>query len=184
MELLEGTDGIEKMSKSLDNAICFTDTPRDIFGKTMSIPDNLIFKYFRLTTPLQASELKEIEKQLKDPATNPRNLKVRLGYELVKKYYDEESAKNAVQEFDAIFVRKEIPDDAKVYHMKEKELKLTTLMCVTGTAVSTSEASRLIKQGGVSIDGEKITDTKYIVKAVKEFVLKVGKRKFARIIPE
>ncbi|HJY62879.1 MAG TPA: tyrosine--tRNA ligase, partial [Ignavibacteria bacterium] len=97
MELLEGTDGVEKMSKSLDNAICFTDSPRDIFGKTMSIPDNLILKYFTLTTPLAVTELKEIEKQLKNPKTNPRNLKVRLGYELVKKYYDEEAAKNAEQ---------------------------------------------------------------------------------------
>lgn len=183
LELLEGTDGIEKMSKSLDNAISFNDTPRDIFGKTMSIPDNLIFKYFRLTTHLQAGELKEIDRQLKDPATNPRNLKVRLGYELVKKYYSEEAAKNAEQEFEAIFVKKVAPDDIPEFKLVTKGMKLTSLLKETNLASSSTEASRLIKQGGVYIDGEKITDEKKIVNNQKEFILKVGKRKFAKVIP-
>ncbi|KXK50851.1 MAG: tyrosyl-tRNA synthetase [Chlorobi bacterium OLB5] len=180
-ELLEGTDGVEKMSKSLNNAICFTDTPRDIFGKSMSIPDSHIYKYFQLGTLLNDNELAEIKKQLSDPAVNPRNLKVRLGYELVKKYYDEESAKYAQQEFETIFVKKEIPDDIPEYKLDSKEVKLITIIKENNLVSSSSEAIRLIKQGGVTIDGEKITDDKYIVKAEKDFVLKVGKRKFLKV---
>jgi len=181
MELLEGTDGIEKMSKSLNNAICFTDSPKDIFGKTMSIPDSLILKYFTLTTPLNDKELAEIKKKLDDQKTNPRDLKVRLAYELVKKYYDEERAKYAEQEFENVFVKKEIPDDVAEYKIDAKELKLVSLMKETGMASSTSEAMRLIKQGGVYIDGEKITDDKYVIKPEKDFILKVGKRKFVKV---
>lgn len=181
-ELLEGTDGVEKMSKSLNNAICFTDSPKDIFGKTMSIPDSLIFKYYTLGTMLNDTELAEIKKQLSDPATNPRNLKVRLGYELVKKYYDEESAKYAQQEFETIFVKKEIPDDIPEFKIDTKEIKLVTVMKESGTVSSSSEAIRLIKQGGVYIDGEKITDDKFVIKAEKDFILKVGKRKFVKIL--
>lgn len=180
-ELLEGTDGVEKMSKSLNNAICFTDTPKDIFGKSMSIPDSLIYKYFSLGTMLSETELAEIKKQLDDPATNPRNLKVRLGYELVKKYYDEESAGYARNEFETIFVKKEIPDDIPEFKIDAKEVKLVTVMKEAGTVSSSSEAIRLIKQGGVYIDGEKVTDDKYLVKAEKDFILKVGKRKFVKI---
>jgi tyrosyl-tRNA synthetase len=181
-ELLEGTDGVEKMSKSLNNAICFTDAPKDIFGKTMSIPDKLIFKYFTLTTMLINKELAEIKAQLDDPATNPRNIKVRLGYELVKKYYDEESAKFAQKEFETIFVKKEVPDDIPEFKMDAKEVKLVTLMKENDMASSSSEAIRLIKAGGVTIDGEKITDEKYLVKPEKDFILKVGKRRFLKVL--
>lgn len=181
-ELLEGTDGVEKMSKSLDNAICFTDTPKDIFGKSMSIPDSIIYKYFQLGTMLNDNELAVIKKQLSDPAVNPRNLKVKLGYELVKKYYDEESANYAQQEFETIFVKKEIPDDIPEFKLDAKEVKLITILKENNMASSSSEAVRLIKQGGVTIDGEKITDEKFVVKADKDFVLKVGKRKFLKVL--
>jgi len=180
-ELLEGTDGVEKMSKSMNNAICFTDSPKDIFGKSMSIPDKLILKYFTLGTMLSNEELAGIKNELEDPKTNPRNLKVRLGYELVKKYYDEDSAKYAQNEFETIFVKKEIPDDIPEFKMDAKEVKLVTLIKENNMAASSGEAIRLIKQGGVTIDGEKITDDKFVVKAEKDFVLKVGKRKFLKV---
>lgn len=180
-ELLEGTDGVEKMSKSMNNAICFTDSPKDIFGKSMSIPDKLILKYFTLGTMLGKEELAGIKSELEDPKTNPRNLKVRLGYELVKKYYDEESAKYAQNEFETIFVKKEIPDDIPEFKMDAKEVKLVTLIKENEMASSSGEAIRLIKQGGVTIDGEKITDDKFIVKPERDFVLKVGKRKFLKV---
>jgi tyrosyl-tRNA synthetase len=180
-ELLEGTDGVEKMSKSLNNAICFTDSPKDIFGKTMSIPDKLILKYFTLGTKLNSPELAEIKKQLDNPSTNPRNLKVKLAYELVKKYYDKETAEYAQNEFETIFVKKEIPDDIPEFKIETNAIKLVSLMKETGTAASSSEAIRLIKQGGVTIDNEKITDDKHIIKADKDFILKVGKRKFVKI---
>jgi len=184
MELLEGTDGVEKMSKSLNNAISFTDTPKDIFGKTMSIPDKLILKYFTLCTALDDEDLSLIKRELDDSHTNPRNLKVRLAYELVKKYYDEESAKYALHEFETIFVKKEIPDDIPEITINKGEVKLVTLMKESAMANSSSDAIRLINQGGVSIDGEKITDEKYLLSAEKEFILKVGKRKFVKIIPK
>jgi len=184
MELLEGTDGVEKMSKSLNNAISFTDTPKDIFGKTMSIPDKLILKYFTLCTALTEDELSIIKRELENEKTNPRNVKVRLGYELVKKYHDEDSAKYALHEFETIFVKKEIPDDIPEYTINKGELKLVTLMKEAGMSSSASEAIRLINQGGVSIDGEKIIDEKYLVKADNEFILKVGKRKFVKVVPQ
>ncbi|MCX7877200.1 MAG: tyrosine--tRNA ligase [Ignavibacteria bacterium] len=180
-ELLEGTDGVEKMSKSLNNAICFNDSPKDIFGKTMSIPDTLILKYFKLTTTLPDSEITKIEKLLQDPETNPRDLKVQLGYELVKRYYDEQSAGFAREEFEKVFSRKEIPEDIPEYTIQDSEIKLVTVMKDTNTAESTSEAIRLIRQGAVSIDGHKITDEKFVIKAEKDFILKVGKRKFVKI---
>jgi len=180
-ELLEGTDGIEKMSKSMNNAICFTDSPKDIFGKSMSIPDKLILKYFTLGTMISGEELAAIKLELEDPKTNPRNLKVRLGYELVKKYYSEESAKYAQNEFETIFVKKEIPDDLPEFKMDAKEVKLVTLIKENEMASSSSEAIRLIKQGGVTIDGEKVTDEKFVLRPEKDFVLKVGKRKFLKV---
>jgi tyrosyl-tRNA synthetase len=182
MELLEGTDGVEKMSKSLNNAICFTDSPKDIFGKTMSIPDMLIYKYLSLCTDLSADELAKIKAQLVDNNTNPRDLKVKLGYELVKKYYDDQSAKAAEQEFELIFVKKEVPDDIPEIKLNAVGMKLVDVIKEAKLAVSSSEATRLIKQGGVSINGEKVTDEKEVVK-LGEFVLKVGKRKFAKILP-
>lgn len=182
-ELLEGTDGVEKMSKSLNNAICFTDSPKDIFGKTMSIPDKLILKYFKLCTDIDAFTLQTFEKAMDTPDFNPRDIKIKLAFELVKKYYDEETANYAKNEFETIFVKKEIPDDIPEFKMDAKELKLVSLMCITGTAATSSEAVRLIKQGGVTIDGEKITDIKYIVTVIKDFILKVGKRKFIKVIP-
>ena len=183
MALLEGTDGIEKMSKSLNNAICFTDMPRDIFGKTMSIPDTLIYKYYTLCTDLSDEELNEIKNQLTDEKTNPRNLKVRLGFELVKKYYDEQNAKSALEEFEKIFVKKEVPDDIEEIKMNALGMKLVDIMKESKLAPSSSEAIRLIKQGGVSVDGEKIINEKEIINS-SEFVLKVGKRKFAKIVPK
>jgi tyrosyl-tRNA synthetase len=181
-ELLEGTDGIEKMSKSLNNAISFTDTPKDIFGKTMSIPDTLIYKYFTLCTDLSSVELADLKTQLTNEKTNPRNLKVRLAFELVKKYHDEQRAREAREEFERIFVKKEVPDDIKEIKMNAKGMKLVDVLKQSQLAPSSSEAIRLIRQGGVSVNGEKITNEKEIINT-GEFILKVGKRKFAKIIP-
>jgi tyrosyl-tRNA synthetase len=180
-ELLEGTDGTEKMSKSLNNAICFNDSPKDIFGKAMSIPDSLIYKYLKLTTNLPDDELDKIRLQLEDKNTNPRDIKMILGYELVKKYYDEDSAKYAKEEFEKVFSNKEIPDDIPEFKLEAKEIKLITILRENNLVNSTSEAIRLIKQGGVSIDGIKITDEKHIVKPEKDFILKAGKRKFLKV---
>jgi tyrosyl-tRNA synthetase len=184
MELLEGTDGSEKMSKSLNNAICFTDTPKDIFGKTMSIPDSLIYKYFKLCTDISSKELAEIKSKLEDKNTNPRNLKVELGYELVKKYYDEQAAESAQKEFEKIFVKKEVPDDIEelVLHIDEIP-SLAQFLAMAKLASSNAEARRLIEQGAVSIDGEKLTHpfTDMLKYVNKDIVIKVGKRKFLKV---
>ncbi|TRZ63990.1 tyrosine--tRNA ligase [bacterium] len=182
MPLLEGTDGSEKMSKSLNNYIGISDEPKEIFGKTMSIPDVLIYKYFELGTRLLPSKLEEIKKLLEDPKNNPRDYKRMLGFELVKLYYDEETAKGAVDEFNKIFIRKEIPDEIPEFILNEKSIKLVNLITAFKLAESNGIARRLIEQGGVSIDGEKIEDVNYVVEKRKEFVLKVGKRKFLKVI--
>jgi tyrosyl-tRNA synthetase len=179
--LLEGTDGTEKMSKSLNNSINFVDSPKDIFGKTMSIPDSLIFKYFKYATDLKDEELNYIKKELEEKNNNPRNLKVQLGFELVKKYYDEKKAKESQNEFESIFVKKEIPDNIPEYKLQDDEIKLANLMKETNLADSTSGAVRLINQGAVSINGEKIMDKDYIIKRKEELIIKVGKRKFLKV---
>ena len=184
MELLEGTDGSEKMSKSLDNAICFTDTPKDIFGKTMSIPDKLIYKYFKLCTDANDKELAEIKSKLDDKNNNPRDIKIRLGYELVKKYYDANNAENAKKQFEAIFVKKELPDDIEELKLYvDLPLLLYQFLPMVKLASSNGEAKRLIEQDAVSIDGEKQKkwniDMKQYVN--KQIVLKVGKRKFLKV---
>jgi tyrosyl-tRNA synthetase len=181
MPLLEGTDGNEKMSKSLNNYIGITDAPKDIFGKTMSIPDVLIYKYFELATRLSPDELKKIKCNLEKPGVNPRDVKRQLGFELVKLYYDKATAESAVEEFDKIFIKKEIPDDISEFILKDTNIKLVNLITLTKLADSNANARRLIEQGGVSIDNEKITDINHIISNPGEFVLKVGKRKFLKI---
>jgi tyrosyl-tRNA synthetase len=182
MPLLEGTDGSEKMSKSLNNYIGITDAPKDIFGKTMSIPDVLIYKYFELATRLTPKELLNVKNELEEPSNNPRNAKRKLGYELVKLYYDEDTAKSAIEEFDRIFIKKEIPDEIEEFKLKDDSIKIIDLLALTKLADSKGIARRLIEQGGVSIDGEKVEDINYIVDFKSEIILKVGKRKFLKII--
>ncbi len=186
LPLLVGTDGVEKMSKSYDNYIAFSDTPKDLYGKTLRIPDSLIYTYFELTTDVANKELKEIRKQLDDSSMNPRDLKRRLARTLVTMYYDAETAQKAEEEFDRIFVEKSIPDEVQELQLKSGNgiSNISTLMVTSKLASSKSDARRLIEQGGVSIDGEKITDFNAPLPSKHEFVLKVGKRRFLRVVKE
>jgi tyrosyl-tRNA synthetase len=186
MPLLVGTDGVEKMSKSLDNYIAFNDPPFEMYGKTMSIPDELIYDYFLLTTDLSPTEIENIKKQLNDPSVNPRDLKRRLAWELVKMYHGVEEANKAQEEFDKIFVRKEIPEELEEFEIEQGDgkIRIVELLVQTGLANSKSEAKRLIQLGGVSIDGVKINDIDATVGLDKSFVIKVGKRKFLKIKPK
>ncbi|MCU0373662.1 MAG: tyrosine--tRNA ligase [Ignavibacteria bacterium] len=165
MPLLEGTDGSEKMSKSLNNYIGITDSPRDMFGKAMSIPDVLIYKYFTLATRLTPKILSEIKKELESPETNPRNAKRRLGFELVKLYYNENTANDAISEFDRIFIKKEIPDEIPELIHKSSEIKLISLMVENKLAESNSTPSVVA----------------LVISGKGEYVLKVGKRKFLKV---
>lgn len=181
MPLLVGTDGVEKMSKSYGNYIGIDDQPKDIYGKTLSIPDNLIYTYFELATDVSGNELKEIGAQLTDGKTNPRDLKRQLARTLVAMYHDAQKAEEAEKEFDMIFINKGIPEDIPVFKVESTEVALLDLILQTNFAPSKQEARRLIQQGGVTLDGEKVEDVATVVKIDKEIVLKVGKRKFIKL---
>ncbi len=183
MPLLVGTDGAEKMSKSYDNYIGIDESPQNMYGKTLSIPDDLIYTYFELVTDEPIEELKKIKEALKNPDINPRDLKRRLARKIVEMYHSKEAAVKAEEEFDKIFVKKGIPDEMPEMELNySEEITLLDLIMKAGFAPSRGEARRLIMQGGVSIDGEKITDAKYSFSPQKDFILKVGKRKFMKVI--
>jgi tyrosyl-tRNA synthetase len=184
MPILPGTDGVEKMSKSLDNYIGLNDSPRDMYGKSLRIPDFLIYTYFELTTNVSNKELKEIQKQLADQSVNPRDLKRRLARTLVTMYHSEQDAERAEQEFDRIFVEKSTPEDIEVFSLRDHEGLGTILALITTAklAGSRGEARRLIEQGGVSIDGRRVEDWNAPIPSRGEFILKVGKRRFLKVI--
>lgn len=182
MPLLVGTDGVEKMSKSYDNYIGISDTPEQIFGRTMSIPDSLIYTYFELATDVSNERLKEIKAALEDGKTNPRDLKRELARKLVSMYYDEDAALRAQEEFDKIFIKKEIPDEIDEFNIEEnREINILDLLLLVNFAPSKGEAKRLVLQGGVSIDGVKISDVHQNIKIKSGMILKVGKRKFLKL---
>jgi tyrosyl-tRNA synthetase len=183
MPLLVGIDGVEKMSKSYNNYIGISESPQEIFGKTLSISDDLIYIYFELGTDIPNDKLKEIKKQLSNPKVNPRDLKRELARTLVRMYHSEEAAVQAETEFDKIFVKKDVPDDLAEHRIKgKKEIGIVDLIMEVKFAPSKSEARRLVAQGGVSLDGEKIEDINHSIKLNGEKILKVGKRKFVKII--
>ena len=184
MPLIVGTDGVEKMSKSYNNYIGISDSPKDIYGKTLSIPDSLIYNYYELATDISNEELKSIREQLNDPQINPRNLKRQLARTLVSMYQNVQAAKEAEEEFDKIFIKKEIPDEIPVINLVEKinEIGILDLLVKVNLAPSKGEARRLVSQGGVTLDNEKISDILAIINLKNESILKVGKRKFIKII--
>jgi tyrosyl-tRNA synthetase len=183
MPILVGTDGTEKMSKSLGNYIGITDSPKEIFGKTLSIPDALLFTYFELATDVPKEKLASVKKSLADPSVNPRDIKRELARTFVRMYHSPEAAERAQEEFDRIFVSKDVPDNIETVKFSSFGVvpNVGTLITQAKLAASKSEARRLIEQGGVSIDGERVTDFNAAVPASVEFVVKVGKRKFLKI---
>jgi tyrosyl-tRNA synthetase len=185
MPILPGTDGVEKMSKSLDNYIGISDSPKEMYGRTLSIPDTLMYDYFVLTTNAALNELSDMKKRLADGSANPRDLKRQLARTLVGMYHSPEAATAAEEEFDRIFVKKEIPDVIEELRLPQGAIDLSIINILTETKLASSkgEARRLIEQGGVSIDGARISDAATPVSITKPAVLKVGKRKFLRLIP-
>ncbi len=184
MPLLVGTDGVEKMSKSLDNYIGINESPKEIYGKTLSMPDDLIYLYYVLTTDATNQELRLIQQELADEKVNPRNIKRSLARKLVEMYHSSQDAFDAEIEFDNIFVKKGLPDEIEEFNIDTsmKELDILELIVTVGFAPSKGEARRLVAQGGVTIDGEKIVDIKEVIKLDKSKILKVGKRKFIKLI--
>ena len=182
MPLIPGTDGVEKMSKSYDNYIGISDSPKEIYGRTLSIPDDLIYIYYELASDVSKDELFEIKKQLDDPKVNPRDLKRRLARTFVTMYHNKDEALKAEEEFDKVFIKKDIPDDIPEIKIIGKEIGVLELLMEVKYANSKGEAKRLVNQGGVSIDGNKVNDMSSSIILKDGMVLKVGKRKFIKLI--
>lgn len=182
MPILEGTDGVEKMSKSLDNYIALTDSPKDIFGKVMSIPDNLITKYLRYAAFEVASIVNEIEQKYNNGKLHPRDLKVSTAIKVVDKYHPAGSGQVAFEEFERIFKNKELPDVIEEMEIESPSTNsITEIMVLSNLAPSKKEAKRLIEQGGVLVEGEKVTDLGANIDITDFKLFKVGKRKFLRV---
>jgi tyrosyl-tRNA synthetase len=188
LPLLEGTDGVQKMSKSYGNYIGLTDEPADMFGKVMSIPDELMVKYYRLATALSIDEIGAIESGLANDTLHPNEVKRRLGREIVTLYYDEDAAREAEAAFDKQFKDQEIPDEVEEFSVtlapnNDGLIYMASLMVEVGLAQSAGEARRLIDGGGVKIDGNPLAPKEYNIKPelLDSAVIQVGKRKFARI---
>ncbi|KJJ84298.1 tyrosyl-tRNA synthetase [Candidatus Omnitrophus magneticus] len=179
MPILEGLDGVDKMSKSLNNYIGINEAPNDMFGKIMSISDNLMWKYYELLTDINYKDIKE---SVYNGKLHPKEAKVSLAKNIVAQYYGEDSAEKARMNFDNVFAKKDIPDDIKKFKIDRESINLVELLRVVGFAASNAEARRLIEQNAVSIDSNRINDIKYnLYFSTKEIILKVGKIKFAKI---
>ena len=180
MPILEGTDGIEKMSKSYGNDIGISDSANDMYGKTLSIPDNIMLSWFTLAADVDKNYLDEVSQKLEDGSINPMGLKRELARKIVTLYHDENKAIEAENHFNKVTVSKGVPDDINDYQLKEDDL-LVNIIADSGLLNSKSEARRMIKQSAVKIDGETVTDIHHKVKTSDSFILKVGKRKFLKV---
>ncbi len=179
--LLEGTDG-RKMSKTFDNIIGVTDPPEEMYGRVMSLRDDLIVRYFELCTDVPDEELRRIEEDLDSSRVNPMEVKKRLAREIVALYHGPEAARKAEDHFERVFQRRQLPEEIPVVEVEPGESRgLVDLLVETGLASSRSEARRLIQQGGVSVDGQKVTDVYAEVPLKDGMVLRAGKRRFLRI---
>jgi len=183
MPVLVGLDGHQRMSKSLGNYIGIDESPKDIFGKVMSIPDNMIYSYFELVTDVSMNRLAEIKMQLEETSANPMNIKKELGETLVTMYHSAEAGKKAKEEFERVFSRHELPHEIPEFDCSsyEGQVWIVKIMTDSKLAKSNSEARRLIKGGGVSIDGEKVGDENLELDVKNGMLLKVGKRRFLKL---
>tara|TARA_Y100000741_G_scaffold266259_1_gene206568 strand:+ start:676 stop:1881 length:1206 start_codon:yes stop_codon:yes gene_type:complete len=180
LPLLEGTDGHDKMSKSYGNDIGLTDTPEDMYGKSMSITDEMILKYFTLAADADDVLLGQVEKDLNDSSYNPRDAKRLLGRTLVALYYDEDAAIKAEQHFDQVIVNKDNPDDMTEFSL-DQDMNIIEVLHSSSLVDSKSEARRLFNQGAIRIDGEKVADMNTILSKGAEYIIKVGKRRFLKV---
>jgi tyrosyl-tRNA synthetase len=186
MPILVGLDGQQKMSKSLGNYIGIAEPPEEMFGKVMSLPDELMAQYFVLCTDVPMEEIEAIERGLREGRLHPRDVKRRLAREIVAIYHGAEAASAAEAAFERVFVAKEFPEQIPEVFLEPDDLEggriwIVKLLVLAGLVESNSEAKRLISQGGVSVDGRRITDIDTDLEVVDGMVLRVGKRRFARI---
>jgi tyrosyl-tRNA synthetase len=182
MPILEGLDGVQKMSKSLNNYIGIADAPKDMFGKIMSISDELMWRYFELLSFRPMLEIEAFKTDV-DSGKNPRDIKFLLAEEIIARFHTREAATDAREGFIAQFARGAVPDDIPVHHFVagDEGYPIANLLKDAGLCSSTSEALRMIQQGAVKIDGDKVSDKSLKIIAGTEGVFQVGKRKFARV---
>lgn len=180
MPILEGTDGVQKMSKSLGNYIGVDEEPYEMFGKTMSIPDELICRYFELLTQVPMEEIKELEKGMETQKLNPRDIKIKLAKEIITMYHNANEADKAEEKFRLVFSQGDIPDDIPEIKADETEIWLPRFLHENKMVASTSDGRRMIKQGAVKINGEKYEEETLQLQG--EAVIQVGKRKFIKVI--
>ena len=182
LPLLEGTDGVEKMSKSYGNHIGLHDIPEDMYGKALSISDDMIEKYFLLAVDADDDTMKEVRRQLDDNSINPRDVKRWLARELVTLYYDSETAVKAQEHFDRVFISKDVPDDMEEFKLTE-EIQLLDILKKSGFIRSKGEGRRLIKQNAIKLNGKICGDElTALAPGCDEVVIKVGKRRFLKVI--
>ena len=179
--LLEGTDGSDKMSKSYGNQIGIQDPPEEIFGKVLSIKDNMILRWYTLATDSDSSRLLRVEKKLNDPTINPMEIKRELARSIVNMYHDNEKALAAERHFDSIVVKKRVPDDIPVFNLIDEDT-VVNIIHSSGLLKSKGEVRRMIKQGAVTLNGEKINDIYARISKSGEQIFRIGKRKFLKII--
>ncbi|CAM2854444.1 tyrosine--tRNA ligase [Helicobacter burdigaliensis] len=180
--LLEGLDGVHKMSKSLGNYVGITQEPKEMFGRLLSISDTLMWRYYELLSTKSLQEIKELKEGVEKGSLHPKKVKEDLALEIITRYYDKEKAKEAQEEFIKVFSKDEVPSDIPTFN-KESGIWIAQILKDCGLCVSTSEALRAIKQGGVKLNGEKVQDEKSTLQK-GEYIAQVGKRKFAKIIIE
>ena len=182
LPLLEGTDGVEKMSKSYDNYIALDDSPEDMYGKIMSINDSMILKYYKLAVFADRKKVNEVKSLLKDDTNNPRDIKRSLAKDLVKKYYSVKEAELAQSSFDQIFVKRDNPENMQVRKI-DSDVGLLKLITEEGLVASKGEGKRLLNQNAIKINGQVCNDINFVISSSeKEFVIKVGKRRFLKVI--
>lgn len=181
LPLLEGLDGAKKMSKSLNNYVGINELPNEMFGKLMSIPDSLMWKYFSNIVLLTDKEINELKSGLKDQSIHPRSLKERLAKEIVSKFVGEPEAKAASEEFKRIFTQKILPTDIPIISISPSQIGLLDFMLKAGLVKTKSEARRLVRQGAVKLNDKKVIDEKLILTPIDGMILQSGKRGFIKI---
>jgi tyrosyl-tRNA synthetase len=183
MPLLEGLDGVNKMSKSLGNYIGITESADNIYGKVLSVSDELMFRYYDLLSDLTSEEIGRLKADMTAGTIHPKEVKKKLARELTSRFYDEVIAQKAEDNFEQVFKKHDLPDDIPTLTMNVAggEIWLPRLLADAGLVKGTAEARRMIKQNAVSLDGEKVTDVEYTITTMDEVLVKVGKRRFCRV---
>ncbi len=187
MPLLEGLDGVQKMSKSLGNYVGIEDPPGEMFGKIMSIPDALMWRYYELLSDRPLDEVDRLRAEVKDGSLHPMEAKKRLGEEIVRKYHSPDASRKAREEFEHVFRDKEVPEDLPTVTLDwgAGEIWIIKILTEAKLVRSSSEGRRMIKQGAVQVDGEKISDLDYQLPAPeKAYIIKVGKKRFVRLVSD